>query len=704
MFPEAPVPRRIGDFQIVRRIRADGPFEVYLAKEQGPLGFQREVTLRCAKREPDDAQHAEELAREANICTRLNHPSIAKVLGFFEEDDRLVLVLEHVEGTTLANLIHYVEDETERLPDSVSAYIASNVATALAAAHALLDEHGAPTPILHRALSPGVVHIARDGAVKLGGFSLAKILDRTPDSAVALVGGVGGFVAPERIRGEPSTERSDVWALGVLAFRLFAGAKGSRHVIQAMAGRPPSLSSVREGIARELTAAIDAALHDDPHKRTISCAELARWIARVAPLEEGKRELKALMETMPEENDGEPLPLAARRRARAMERNAPSTKLAVLSRREPDSESAIEVSSVEEISKIEPLPEPPKALTRTKTEPPRPPPARVPTSPPRVQTPPPRVQTPPPPAPKIDPPKPIPKTAPQYGLDAPLIEVKGASRGMAPRTATMIGMPPQHAKPPAAKLDVLTTPAPSAAPESPEVDVVELPEPVVDLPPAPPPAPLPVIAPLTKPALAASLSRPNNVPPAPPPAPLVTAFDETTELPRVRPRRNMVPVVAAIVGVLALLALIAVVIAMTKKKPVVDEEPAVAKTKTEPTKTEPTTDQAASASSKTPPAPKPSASASASTKTKLVPPPGKKLPEDWGWLVVHGPTPGTRVFVGGRSRGEPEQVVMVPCGKSFVTLAKVDTNGKWRGWAGKGVTSMVPCNGNIAEVTIGLAP
>jgi hypothetical protein len=102
----------------------------------------------------------------------------------------------------------------------------------------------------------------------------------------------------------------------------------------------------------------------------------------------------------------------------------------------------------------------------------------------------------------------------------------------------------------------------------------------------------------------------------------------------------------------------------------------------------------ATAHSKDAPHPKTTASG------KYTPPPGKKLPNDFGWLVVHGPVGGTRVFAGGRSRGEPEQVIMVPCGKTFITIAKVDTNGKWRGWAGKGTQTTVTCNGSINEVTI----
>jgi serine/threonine protein kinase len=665
VFPEAPVPRRIGDYQIVRRLRAEGPFETFLAQEHGPLGFVREVTLRCVRRDPDDPKHATELAREARICSRLNHPAVARVVGFFEDADRLVLVLEHIDGVTLASLLARVEERGERLPDPACAYIASTVASALAYAHSQLDENGEPTPVLHRALSPEVVHVMRDGTVKLGGFSLAKVLDRTPDSAVGLAS--AGYSAPERLRGGTATERSDVWALGALAFRLFGGAAAARSVMQVMAGRPPSLSSVREGVARELVGAIDAALQEDPRKRTITCSELARWIARVAPAEEGKKAIRDLMESVPEENAGEPAApdRTARRKVRAMQRMAPSAKMAVLHGAREREEEEEELSIDSPIEAVEVQAKEAPAI------------ARVPTPPPHVPTPAPRVPT---PAPAVV------EKAPEF--DYPHIEVKGERRTdpgvRAARAATMLGLGPV-----VPKAGLVIT---EAAPPPPAIQDV------------------PVPAAIAKPALAGSASRARLDPivvapaalPAPPAPPPVTALDETTELPRVK-SRNLVPLVFAIVAIAMLIGAAGVVFAMRTKArapvPVVTKElppPPLPASAPVPVKLSATPSVTVSPK----PAPVASPIATASASSHIAPPHGKKLPKDFGWLYVHAPDKiNTRVFVAGRSRGTPGQVLMVPCGKLYVNLAKVDANGNWKGWAAKGVTSNIPCNGTVGEVT-----
>jgi len=676
VFPEAPVPRRIGDYQIVRRLRAEGPFETFLAQEHGPLGFVREVTLRSVRRDPDDPKHASELAREARICSKLNHPAIARVVGFFEDGDRLVLVLEHIDGVTLASLLSRIEESTDRLPDAASAYIASTVASALAYAHAVVDDNGTPTPVLHRALSPDVIHVMRDGTVKLGGFSLAKVLDKTPDSAVGL--GSAGYTSPERMKGGVATERADVWALGALTFRLFSGAAAARGVMQVMAGRPPSLSSVREGVPRELVAAVDAALQEDPRKRTISCSELARWLARLAPAEDGKRALRELMEEVPEENAGEPTAVdrGSRRKLRAMQRQAASAKMAVLRAARERGEDVIEDITDDNELSVEPI----EAVEVQKPEAP----AVV-----RVPTPPPVPVAPPPP--KLE----IPEPAPQS--DYPQIEVKGERRSdpnvRAARAATMLGLGPIPKPPPV---------------------INEVPAPPPPPPPPPPAIPnVPVPTPMAKPALATSSSRRiepiaiPTAPVAPPPPPAgavpVTAFDETAELPRVK-RRNMMPFVFAIVAVAILVGVVGVVFAMRPRahtpEPVATKASAVPAPSTSPeTAHKPSAAPTATASAKAPAAPSVSASASASVAAKIAPPPGKKLFKDFGWLYVHAPGPeNMRVFVAGRSRGTPNQVLMTPCGKLYVNLAKVDANGNWKGWVAKGQTTMIPCNGTVGEV------
>lgn len=305
MFPESPLPRKIGDYVVVRRLRFEGLVEVLLAKEEGPLGFSREVALKCVKRDPVTAGAATELAREARVCSRLVSPAIARVLGLFEDSERVVLVLEHVEGATLAGVLAHLEAHGGKLDDGAAAYIGATVATALAFAHALVDEDGAPTPVLHRAVSPNAVLVARDGTVKLTGFGLAKILDRTPDSVVGMVKGAAGYLAPEQARGETVTEKADVFSAGMLCHRLLAGPgkQGTGGIVQLVAGRPAQLASVREGLPRELCAAVDAALSEDAKKRTISCAELARWIGKVQKLEEGKAALREIVAAMPQEGE-----------------------------------------------------------------------------------------------------------------------------------------------------------------------------------------------------------------------------------------------------------------------------------------------------------------------------------------------------------------------------------------------------------------
>lgn len=305
MFPATPLPRKIGDYVVVRRLRNEGPVEVLLAREEGPLGFQREVALKCVRRDPATAGAATELAREARVCSRLVSPGIVRVLGLFEDSDRVVLVLEHVEGATLAGVLAHLEATGQRLDDGAAAYIGATVAAALAFAHSLADENGTPTPVLHRAVSPNAVLVARDGTVKLTGFGLAKILDRTPDSVVGMVKGAAGYLAPEQARGETATEKADVFSVGMLCHRLLAGpAKiGTGGIVQLVAGRPAQLGTVREGLPRELCAAVDAALSEDVRKRSITCAELARWIGKVQKLEEGKAALREIVAVMPQEGD-----------------------------------------------------------------------------------------------------------------------------------------------------------------------------------------------------------------------------------------------------------------------------------------------------------------------------------------------------------------------------------------------------------------
>ncbi|MBI2390744.1 MAG: protein kinase [Deltaproteobacteria bacterium] len=332
LFPAARTPRRIGPYRVLGALRVEGSAEVFLAREEGPLGFRRELTLRCVRTEAAagagaTALRSAELAREARICGRLDHPAIVRVVDFFADRDRLVLAVEGAEAVTLEDLLVQLLGRDERLSDAAVAFVIATVAEALAHAHAMTDDAGAPTPVLHRGVSPSAIVIAEGGSVKLSGFGVAQILDSTSDSSVGRAHVGRRRLPPEEAAGAPPSTRGDVWAIGTLALQLLGEhdpvAAALHHTIAV-----PKLASLRPDLPRELSAALDAAAHRDPDKR-LTCAVLARWIARASDLEEGRRDLRACVEAIYgalQRAEPPPTEHRSRRRIRALRRGAPDRR------------------------------------------------------------------------------------------------------------------------------------------------------------------------------------------------------------------------------------------------------------------------------------------------------------------------------------------------------------------------------------------
>jgi eukaryotic-like serine/threonine-protein kinase len=299
MSSATPIVDRIGPYRVVRALGSSGAAS-FVAREEGPIGFTREVVLKLvANPTPEDGRIVKELAREATICSKLNHPNIIRTHDFFEHDNQLVLVLEHVDGVSLAELMSSLRENGRRLSDDAVFYIGVAILEALAHAHAHLDDEGERAPIVHRSVSPSTVSLGKDGAVKLGGFALAKVLSEEPDTIVGPRD--ASYMAPE----QRISEKVDVYAAGLLLWEL-------------LTGRPPPenvepLSSVRRDLPRELLAAVDAALEHNSEKRTIGCADMASWIKKVTHTSRGKKEVRERVTELAVSNDSshEPTPATA---------------------------------------------------------------------------------------------------------------------------------------------------------------------------------------------------------------------------------------------------------------------------------------------------------------------------------------------------------------------------------------------------------
>ena len=123
MSSPTPIVDRIGPYRVVRALGSSGAAS-FVAREEGPMGYTREVVLKLvANPTPEDGNIVKELAREATICSKLDHANIIRTHDFFEHDKQLVLVLEHVDGVTLAELLSSLRQNGRRLSDDAVFYI-----------------------------------------------------------------------------------------------------------------------------------------------------------------------------------------------------------------------------------------------------------------------------------------------------------------------------------------------------------------------------------------------------------------------------------------------------------------------------------------------------------------------------------------------------------------------------------------------------
>lgn len=301
---ELPQGEKIGAYRIVRRLSRGPIADVWLAKAEGPLGFERTVALkRLADRHPTDSAVARTFATEAAAYAKLSHASIVRLFDFFSHDDELVMVLEHVDGPTLEALVTAAAHAGLTVPDGAALYVAICLFEGLAKAHAVRDEDGLASPIVHRGVSPATLQIAFDGDVKLADFGVAKVTGVRSETEAGALKGTIGYMAPEQVKGRPVGPHTDVYSAGVLVWELLARRRAFKTpgasdlaVLKAMAEPSlPSLDELRRDLDRRAREVVGACLIVDDARRVVTAAEVARTLRDVCPPDSGRKELVELL-------------------------------------------------------------------------------------------------------------------------------------------------------------------------------------------------------------------------------------------------------------------------------------------------------------------------------------------------------------------------------------------------------------------------
>jgi serine/threonine-protein kinase len=260
----------------VRKLSSGPVCDLYRAVQE-PLG--RPVLVKALGQNIlPSSPFASTLEREARLLSELDHPSIVKVYDFVKRGDRMWLVLEWVEGTSLEELLA----KTKSLGEAPAVAIGLRLAEALSHAH----EHS----VVHRDLQPKNVLVSSKGEIKLLNFALA-VDERMPTAPELLDGSTGYlgpvYMSPEQILGEPADPRSDLFSLGVMLYELiggtrpFEGPNDRSTSLRIRQSPPPPLSQGGVKVSGSVERLIMRCLEKLPSDRIGSAAELAESLRAV---------------------------------------------------------------------------------------------------------------------------------------------------------------------------------------------------------------------------------------------------------------------------------------------------------------------------------------------------------------------------------------------------------------------------------------
>jgi serine/threonine-protein kinase len=267
---------RVGVYEVSATLGAGGMGEVYRARD---TKLDRDVALKIL---PDsfaaDPERAARFQREAKALAALNHPNVGAIYGMETEAGVTALVLELVEGPTLADRI--VEGP---IPLSEALPIARQIADALDAAH----EQG----IVHRDLKPSNIKLRPDGTVKVLDFGLARAMSTDASGSAAralsmsptittpaamtgmgMILGTAAYMSPEQARGKAVDKRADIWAFGVVLFEMLTGhrpfgGEEMSDVFASVLAREPDLARLPKDLPESIRQVLRVCLQKDPKLR-----------------------------------------------------------------------------------------------------------------------------------------------------------------------------------------------------------------------------------------------------------------------------------------------------------------------------------------------------------------------------------------------------------------------------------------------------
>jgi serine/threonine-protein kinase len=272
--------KRLERYELLCPVAEGGMASIWAARQHGKYGFEKLVAVKTILPELARQPHFRSMfLDEARIASRVDHPNVARILDVGEEDDVLYLVMEWVDGDSLWSLRQRLSEEGRTLPAGILLRILADVCGGLHAVHEIRDASGTRLSVVHRDVSPDNILVDLHGSAKLIDFGVAKARNRYVEETVTgVLKGKLHYMAPEQALFRPVDRRTDIWAVGAILYRFFAGVppyRGeTREETLLLLGSGAKPAPLPPTVPLAVATVTERALMYNPDERYATAAEL----------------------------------------------------------------------------------------------------------------------------------------------------------------------------------------------------------------------------------------------------------------------------------------------------------------------------------------------------------------------------------------------------------------------------------------------
>ena len=276
-----------GKYFLIKKLAEGGMAEIFLAKQLGVEGFEKNVVIkRMLPHLSAASDFVSMFLDEARLAASLTHSNIVQISDLGFADGCYFICMEYLAGEDLATVLRTEKRRGNQAPVGILLRVFTEAAIGLHFAHEAVDPKGVPMRLVHRDISPSNIFVTYGGQVKVLDFGIAKAESRVTSTGAGVVKGKYQYMSPEQARGDAIDRRSDIFSLGVSLYEALTGVRPFARdtdlaVLKAvLGGEYQPLRGLRPDLPLEVEQIVTKAMAQEPEHRYPSALAFAQDIER----------------------------------------------------------------------------------------------------------------------------------------------------------------------------------------------------------------------------------------------------------------------------------------------------------------------------------------------------------------------------------------------------------------------------------------